>query len=127
MQTIVLAAFIESGRVLMARRAAHKRHYPGHWDLIGGHVETGEPVHAALIREAYEEIGVTPVAFRHLGVFKDSQHEATYHIYAVTDWSDGPPQLLGDEHTDLAWVPIGAADFVAPLAHPEILSLISLA
>ncbi len=111
----------------MARRAAHKQHYPEHWDLVGGHVEPDEPVDIALVREAYEEVGVIPLSFRHLGFFKDSQHEATYHIYAVTDWSDGPPRLLGDEHTDLIWVPIDDANFVAPLAHPEIMSLLSLA
>lgn len=125
MTTIVLAAFIESGQVLMVRRAGHKQHYPGHWDLVGGHVEMDELVDAALVREAYEEVGVIPLSFRHLGFFKDGQYEASYHIYAVTDWSDGPPRLLGNEHTDLTWVPIDGANFVAPLAHPEIMSLLS--
>lgn len=127
MTTIVLAAFIENGCVLMARRTGHKRHYPEHWDLIGGHVETDEPLDIALVREAHEEIGVTAVAFRHLGSFEDSQRETTYQIYAVTDWSDGPPRLVGDEHTDLRWVPINGTGTVEPLAHPEILPFLSLA
>ncbi|SCB12034.1 NUDIX hydrolase [Rhizobium hainanense] len=125
MTTIVLAAFIESGRVLMARRAANKQHYPGHWDLVGGHVEADEPIVATLIREAREEVGVTPVIFRYLGFFKDSRYETTYHLYEVTGWSDGLPRLIGDEHTDLAWVALDGASLVAPLAHPEVMSFLS--
>ncbi len=125
MTTIVLAAFIEGGRVLMARRAANKQHYRGHWDLVGGHVEADEPIVATLIREAREEVGVTPVVFRYLGFFEDSRYETTYHLYEVTDWSGGLPRLIGDEHTDLAWVALDGASFVAPLAHPEVMSFLS--
>ncbi len=127
MTTIVLAALTENGRVLMVRRAAHKRHHPEHWDLVGGHVETDEPVEVALIREVREEVGVTAVASRHLGSFEDFQREVTFQVYAVTDWSDGRPQLIGDEHTDLRWVPLNGIELVEPLAHPEITPLLSLA
>jgi 8-oxo-dGTP diphosphatase len=30
--------------------------YPGHWDLIGGHVEDGETPEEALVREVKEEL-----------------------------------------------------------------------
>ncbi len=126
MTTIVLAALIENGRVLMAQRAAHKRHHPERWDLVGGHVETDEHVEAAIVREVREEVGVTAVAFRHLGSFEDCQREATFHVYAVTDWSEGPPELTGNEHTDLRWVELNGIDLVESLAHPEIIPLLSL-
>jgi hypothetical protein len=45
----------------------------------------------------------------------------------VTDWLNGLPQLLGDEHIDLAWVPVNDTNSVAPLAHPEIISFPTLA
>ena len=32
--------------------------FPNHWDLIGGHVEEGEPPEEALIREYKEELGL---------------------------------------------------------------------
>lgn len=32
--------------------------YPGHWDLIGGHLEEGETPEQALVREVMEEIGI---------------------------------------------------------------------
>ncbi|MGG6893724.1 NUDIX domain-containing protein [Rhizobium sp. BR 315] len=127
MTIIVLAALIENDRVFMARRAAHKQAYPELWDLVGGHVETGESFEIALIREVREEVGVTPITFRPLGSFEDSQRKIAYHLYAVTDWSDGPPRLIGDEHTDFKWVPIINTGTVAPLAHPEIWSFLALA
>lgn len=32
--------------------------FPGHWDLIGGHVEDGETPEKALVREVKEELGL---------------------------------------------------------------------
>ncbi len=124
MPTIVLAAFIEGSRVLMARRADHKKQYPGHWDLIGGHVDRGESLDAALVREAEEEVGLTPTVFRRLGVFNDDENEADYHLYVVNNWQNGRPRLLGDEHTELAWISVSNINTVTPLAHPEIISLL---
>jgi len=41
-----------AGRVLLGLRASSKKAWPGHWDTIGGRVEPGERLDAALIREA---------------------------------------------------------------------------
>ncbi|XUY30441.1 NUDIX hydrolase (plasmid) [Agrobacterium sp. rho-8.1] len=124
MTTILLAAFIEDGRVLMARRADHKKQFPGHWDLIGGRVDQGETLEVALIREAQEEIGLMPTAFRDLGTFNDDETEATYHLFVVTEWSNDPPKLLGDEHTQLVWVRVSEANSLSPLAHPGFISVV---
>lgn len=129
MTDIVLAAFISDGHVLMLRRAAHKPQFPEHWDLVGGHVEIGETCDSALVREAQEEIGLTPVRFEYLKAVSQEPTadggEITYHIYAVTEWSGGAPRLLGDEHTDLAWVLMENAISMKPLAHPAIISIVS--
>ncbi|WP_167333918.1 NUDIX hydrolase [Rhizobium sullae] len=127
--TIVLAAFIHDGRVLLVRRAAHKRQYPEYWDLVGGHVEVGETTDAALVREAQEEVGITPITFRHLKTFPDAAtpdcESIRYQVYAVTEWSGGAPRLLGEEHTDLAWVAMGNLCFMTPLAHPAVIPILS--
>ena len=64
MTDLACAILMRNGEILLAKRAADKRLYPNHWDLVGGHVEAGESVDAALIREVEEEVGVTPTAFR---------------------------------------------------------------
>ena len=33
--------------------------FPNHWDLFGGHLETGETPDQALVREVKEELGIT--------------------------------------------------------------------
>jgi 8-oxo-dGTP diphosphatase len=52
----------DAGRVLVARRPAHK-HLSGLWEFPGGKIEAGEPPEAALVREIREELGceVAPV------------------------------------------------------------------
>jgi len=46
------------GDVLMTRRAPHMRTFPGIWVPPGGHVEAGESIAAAGLRELWEETGV---------------------------------------------------------------------
>ncbi|NTH25666.1 NUDIX hydrolase [Agrobacterium rhizogenes] len=129
MTDIVLAAFISDNHVLLVRRAPHKRQFPEYWDLVGGHVEVGETCDSALVREAQEEIGLTPIRFEYLKTVSEAPTanggEVTYHIYAVTEWSGGAPCLLGDEHTDLAWVLMEDAISMKPLAHPAIIRILS--
>lgn len=45
------------GRVYLQKRAASKKLYPGRWDTaVGGHIEYGESISEALMREAREEL-----------------------------------------------------------------------
>jgi isopentenyl-diphosphate delta-isomerase type 1 len=51
------------GRLLLQKRAAVKDTNPGLWDTsVGGHVMAGEPLGAALLREAREELGLDAAA-----------------------------------------------------------------
>ena len=50
--------------VLLGLRSPAKNVWPGYWDIIGGHVEDGESLDDALIREVQEEVGVVPSQFR---------------------------------------------------------------
>ena len=62
---------------------------------------------AALVREAREEVGVTPTQFRLIATVRERQPDihgdALHHIYAVTRWRDGEPANVCDEHTELKW------------------------
>lgn len=48
-----------SGRIFLTKRSMEKRYAPGKWENPAGHVQAGEgPVHA-VIRELFEETGLT--------------------------------------------------------------------
>lgn len=54
-----LHVFDPQGRLYLQRRPAWKDIQPGRWDTaVGGHVDWGETVEAALCREAREELGI---------------------------------------------------------------------
>jgi 8-oxo-dGTP pyrophosphatase MutT (NUDIX family) len=57
------ALICRDGKVLLGFRAPTKASWPNHWDTIGGRVEDGETLDAALVREMREEVGVTPTRF----------------------------------------------------------------
>ena len=48
------------GRLFLQKRSMTKDIQPGKWDTaVGGHIDFGETVHDALLREAREELGLT--------------------------------------------------------------------
>ena len=57
MKDIVKAILLRGSNVLLARRSSGPRNYPDRWSFPGGHVETGEALDDALVRELQEEIG----------------------------------------------------------------------
>ncbi len=52
---------------------------PNKWDLVGGHVEPGESLEEALLREVEEEIGYRPPSYQKFGEFHDK--EAERYVY----------------------------------------------
>ena len=86
--------------MLLAHRHPLREWYPDCWDLVGGHVETGESSHEAVIRECYEELGVRvhnplPIPM----TFNDSTLDV--HAFLVTRWDGEPVNSAPEEHDDL--------------------------
>lgn len=51
--------FHEDGRLMITRRHPNKEGYPGKWECTGGLVTTGETTFETILREAYEETGIS--------------------------------------------------------------------
>lgn len=119
---IAVAALVRDGLVLMVHRHPMRRAYPDCWDLVGGHIDSGESPHRAVIRECREELGVyihdplpIPMTVR--------DPTLDMHAFLVTRWEGEPVNAAPDEHDDLRWFrPRDLADL--KLAHAASLSSI---
>jgi 8-oxo-dGTP diphosphatase len=122
MQHYACAMLIRDGRILLGKRAPHRKAYPNCWDVIGGKVESGESIEHALVRELKEEIGVAPDVYRRVGEVVDTSPQArgnaTYHMFSITRWS-GEPLMRNHEHTALQWFTIAEACNEPDLAKTE--------
>jgi 8-oxo-dGTP diphosphatase len=128
MQDIVNAVLVRSGAVLLSRRSPERKTYPDCWSFPGGHVETGESLVDALVRELREEIGVTPLCFKRVGAMTEPtpriNGDVVYHFFAVSAWAGGEPRLIGDEHSEIRWVGIDAACALPDLALSEYAAIL---
>lgn len=124
MMTEVVAALIwENGRFLICQRPAHKARGLL-WEFVGGKVESGETMEAALIRECREELDITVEV---QDIFTQVIHEYPDILIRLTLFNcriaDGAPKLL--EHNDLTWIlPCQIPEYDFCPADKDILALI---
>jgi isopentenyl-diphosphate delta-isomerase type 1 len=75
------------GRLLLQKRSARKDTNPGLWDTsVGGHVNAGEPVREAVLRESREELGIDASEARPLyTLLNEGSYESEFaHCYLLT-------------------------------------------
>lgn len=84
-----LHVFNSRGELFLQRRPEWKDVQPGKWDTaVGGHIDYGEEVDAALRREAREELGLTDFVPRRLMRYvhqSDCERELVYVHATTTD------------------------------------------
>jgi 8-oxo-dGTP diphosphatase len=105
------------GRVLIARRPAHKE-MAGLWEFPGGKVHAGERAEIALIRELKEELGIdvteaclAPLTFASHGY---EAFDLLMPLYVCRRWSGAVMPIEGHE---LKWVrPQHLRDYPMPAA-----------
>jgi isopentenyldiphosphate isomerase len=83
--TIHLWFYTKDGEILLQQRSHKKEIHPLLWDVsVAGHIDAGEPIEAAAVRETKEEIGldIKPNDLRKIAVHF---HESTYFNGAIID------------------------------------------
>ncbi|MDP9270927.1 MAG: NUDIX domain-containing protein [Chloroflexota bacterium] len=104
------------GRVFVHRRGPNRTFLPNGWDVLGGHVEAGETLLAALAREIEEESGWRLVGAPRLIHVADwetveddvpnRRREFDFLVDVAGDLEK--PRLEWPQHTEYTWV--GRAD-----------------
>ncbi len=93
------------GRVLLGKRTSTVR-FAGMWDAFGGHLVPCEEPSSALVRELEEELGITVLRPRFLGIYEDvdptSKDLFRHYLFLVTQWN-GEPKIANEEHSDIRW------------------------
>ena len=82
-----LHLFDSSGRIYLQQRPLWKDIQPGKWDTaVGGHIDYGETVEEALMRETREELGLTGVSATFLlqYVFESEREKELVHVFRAT-------------------------------------------
>ncbi|MBS0012153.1 MAG: NUDIX domain-containing protein [Bacteroidales bacterium] len=81
-------------RILLQKRSMNKDIQPGKWDTsVGGHVDPGEDIEQALLREAREEAGLVDFEYTLIDKYiweSDLEREMVHSYYAVTDHTPVP-------------------------------------
>ena len=106
-----LAVFIilqKEGQIWMQRRA-NTGYRDGEYDLLSGHVEVGETMSAAAVREAKEEAGVDVLAsdlvMKHI-MYNNIDSAYINAFFSATKWSGEPSNAEPDKSDDARWFPI---------------------
>ena len=79
-----LHLFDSDGRLYLQRRPLWKDIQPGKWDTaVGGHVDWGEDIETALMREIREELGISNAGPQFLVryVFESEREKELIHVY----------------------------------------------
>jgi isopentenyldiphosphate isomerase len=88
----------KAGRLLLQKRSMDRDVAPGRWDTsVGGHVNAGETVEEALLREMSEELGITTCRPEFLYRYIHSNAYETELVYTYRCVYDGEIRFNRDE------------------------------
>lgn len=109
-----VAIFIinDKRQVLLQKRSANKRFNPNKWALCAGHVDKGETLEVAALREIKEEIGIdininNLIAFgeREFSI-KPSNSHITYFYYIKSNLNENEFTIQTEELSEVKWFDI---------------------
>lgn len=99
---VVTAAVIERGHEILVTRRPQGVHLAGHWEFPGGKCDPGESLHACMIRELREELGVEAIVGDEMLVTTHDYADRDVELHFLRCTVSGTPSpQLGQ---DMRWV-----------------------
>ncbi len=99
---IVYILLRQDNAVLLLRRIS-----TGRYSLPAGHLDAGEKLPQAAIREAHEEVGVKikpeDLEYVHLGHYKDNDGQRAAFFFQTTTWEGKPRAMEPEQHNEARW------------------------
>jgi len=106
-----------SGELLLLRRSASCRRFPGYWETPGGKVNAGEEVEPAICREVEEETGLECVLDGVAGATEFALPQLRVVMLYFNAHVDRRAPRLSAEHSEFRWVKpsmLAAMDLTEP-------------
>ena len=104
---LVTLSFVTFGEdVLLLRHPQDSDRFAGQWNGIGGHVESGEGIREAAIRELREEAGLEPTGLVLRGVVHETGLLGRAHVLFVFRGRTQQRVVSSPEGLELRWQPI---------------------
>lgn len=104
-----------AGRYLLIRRGLELARAPGVWCFVGGEVETGESLEAAIEREVMEEVGLRVRALEKIFESISPNGEFKLHWLRVQRLDDAAPRPHPKEVDEIRWLRIEEAVALEPI------------
>ncbi|MGD9797072.1 MAG: NUDIX hydrolase [Acidimicrobiia bacterium] len=99
------AVAVDDDRLLLVRRRPEPG--AGRWSIPGGHVEPGETLAEAVVRELLEETGLEGVCGELVGwVERIDEHRHQVILDFFVEVLEPDSARAGDDATEVAWVPL---------------------
>ena len=113
-----------NGKILLLKGAPTKPLWPNLYNGIGGHVEAGETIKQAALRELEEETGIKTVSLRLCGMVNINLqgNAADIMLFVYTCTADSPSVRPSPEG-DLEWYPWDSLPTASQLL-PDLLTLL---
>ncbi len=118
---VTVSFVLHGGDVLLLRHPETSDRFPGQWNGIGGHVEAGEDVRAAALRELREEAGVVPTELSLRAVCHEAGLVGHDHVLFVFVGRVATRAFRSAEGLELGWQPLAKLDTLALVHDVELL------
>ena len=99
---------IKNNKALLMRRC-NTGYMDGMYALVSGHVEDGESLKKAIIRESKEEIGIDVLEddLKYVCITRKGDNDNYINTFLFTDTFTGEPKIMEkDKCDDLKWFPV---------------------